>query len=255
MLNKKTIVLAGGIAVSAYIQLENSCTAAKLGVLSNTNKLTDVQKYYEHEIILSVKNSRISKRVLDISLSMFLLTLLFPLLFFIVVLVKIESPGSALFIQQRRGLNNRVFGVYKFRSMKTSLADHESAQQTARGDARLTRIGGFLRRHSLDELPQLLNVLAGDMSIVGPRPHALGTRVHGLLLKDALDTYVGRYRVKPGITGWAQVNGVRGEISSLEALERRIKFDLEYIERWSLLLDLKIIVRTLSCIASDENAY
>lgn len=93
------------------------------------------------------------------------------------------------------------------------------------------------------------------MSIVGPRPHALGTRVHGLLLKDALDTYVGRYRVKPGITGWAQVNGVRGEISSLEALERRIKFDLEYIERWSLLLDLKIIVRTLSCIASDENAY
>ncbi len=139
--------------------------------------------------------------------------------------------------------------------MKTSLADHESAQQTARGDARLTRIGGFLRRHSLDELPQLLNVLAGDMSIVGPRPHALGTRVHGLLLKDALDTYVGRYRVKPGITGWAQVNGVRGEISSLEALERRIKFDLEYIERWSLLLDLKIIVRTLSCIASDENAY
>ena len=195
------------------------------------------------------------KRAFDIAVSLALLILLMPVLLVIAALIKLDSPGPVLFQQQRYGFNKHVFQMCKFRSMKDASADHDAARQTSRSDTRLTRVGAVLRRHSLDELPQLLNVLGGSMSIVGPRPHALGTRTSGLLLEDALDRYVARSRVKPGITGWAQVNGSRGELSTLERLEQRVDLDLYYIDNWSLLLDVKILLMTVGCAIHDRSAY
>ena len=195
------------------------------------------------------------KRAQDLLLASLLLLVLSPVLLAVAVTVKLDSRGPVLFKQPRRGFNGRVFHIYKFRSMHAHLADVACARQTSRGDPRLTRVGAFLRRHSIDELPQLLNVLRGEMSIIGPRPHALSTRTEGLLLEDAVDSYVARYRVKPGITGWAQVNGWRGELDTREKLERRVEFDLDYAERWSLLMDLRILWRTLRCVLRDHRAY
>ena len=195
------------------------------------------------------------KRTEDVLLSASLLVLLAPLLGLIALAIRIDSPGPVLFSQRRYGFNNRVFRMRKFRSMGQAGADPDATRQTARGDVRLTRVGALLRRHSLDELPQLWNVLIGDMSMVGPRPHALGTRAGGQLLAEAVETYVARCRVKPGITGWAQVNGWRGELSSRETLERRVEYDLDYIRNWSLLLDLRILLTTVLRAMHDDRAY
>ncbi len=213
------------------------------------------------QMLLNVRHPPISgakavvKRAEDLVLASVLLLVLAPVLLAVAAAVKLDSRGPVIFRQPRHGFNNRVFSLYKFRTMHADTTDEACVQQTSRNDRRITRMGAFLRRHSLDELPQLLNVLRGEMSIVGPRPHALSTRTEGLLLADALDSYVGRFRVKPGITGWAQVKGWRGELDTREKLERRVEFDLDNVERWSLLLDLRIIWLTLRCVVRDNHAY
>ena len=152
----------------------------------------------------------------------------------IAMLIKLDSPGPVLFRQKRYGFNNQLIEVFKFRTMYTHMTDHNAEQLTRRNDPRITRLGAFLRRTSLDELPQFLNVLRGEMSIVGPRPHALSAKAGALLYQDAVKYYDARHRVKPGITGWAQVNGWRGETDTVEQIRKRVEHDLYYIEHWSI---------------------
>jgi Undecaprenyl-phosphate glucose phosphotransferase len=197
----------------------------------------------------------VTKRVEDIVLASVALFVFGPMMCFIALAVKLDSPGPALFRQRRHGFNNREIDVYKFRTMRTDMTDAGGGVQTCRGDARITRLGGILRRTSLDELPQLLNVLKGDMSLVGPRPHPVGMKTKNKLCHEIVGTYAHRHRVKPGITGWAQVNGYRGATSEPEHLVRRVECDLYYIEHWSLLLDLKILVRTVATIVTTDNAF
>jgi polysaccharide biosynthesis protein PslA len=195
------------------------------------------------------------KRCLDlaISLPVFLLCLV-PLLI-VGMAIKLESPGPMLFRQPRRGYNNRQFTVFKFRTMYTNQSDFLAERQTSRDDPRVTRLGRWLRRLSIDELPQLLNVVRGDMSLVGPRPHALHTKVEGKLLNDALSEYLIRYQVKPGITGWAQINGARGELVTHDDLRRRVALDLEYIQHWSIWFDIRIMVLTAKREIFSQHAY
>lgn len=195
------------------------------------------------------------KRLQDITVAVVALVLLSPLLALVALAIKLESPGPALFRQKRMGFNGQTFEVWKFRSMYCEQADYGAARQTSRNDRRVTRLGRFIRRTSIDELPQLFNVLQGRMSIVGPRPHPLQMTVEGKKLTEAMDDYASRHRVKPGITGWAQVHGLRGEVQTIEQLSRRVAFDREYIKHWSMLLDAKIIYMTLFRIANDPNAY
>lgn len=195
------------------------------------------------------------KRGEDVLLSALALLLLAPLMALIALAVKLDSPGPVLFRQKRYGYNQRLIEVFKFRSMHHHLRDEHAAQQTGRDDPRVTRIGRFIRKTSLDELPQLFNVLAGSMSLVGPRPHATATKAANVLFEDAVQEYVARHRVKPGITGLAQVNGYRGETDTIEKIQRRVEYDLEYIENWSLWLDLSILLRTLPAVLSAEAAY
>jgi Undecaprenyl-phosphate glucose phosphotransferase len=195
------------------------------------------------------------KRAEDLVLAFGLTVFLLPVLATIALAIRLDSGGPVLFRQDRAGFNGRTFKVWKFRTMHVHLADHGAVRQTSRGDRRVTRVGRFLRRTSLDELPQLFNVLAGDMSIVGPRPHALGMTTVGMPVHEALEEYTARHRLKPGITGWAQVNGSRGEVDTLEKLQRRVALDCHYIENWSLGFDLWIIARTALLVAFDPNAY
>ncbi|MGE0224536.1 MAG: undecaprenyl-phosphate glucose phosphotransferase [Acetobacteraceae bacterium] len=195
------------------------------------------------------------KRAEDLFLGSLLLLAASPALFGVALAVKLTSPGPVFFRQRRLGFNNQVINVLKFRTMHTHLSDADACRQTQRGDKRLTSIGGFLRRTSLDELPQLLNVVRGDMSLVGPRPHALQTTAGGLPLDVAVPEYSSRHRVKPGITGWAQVNGYRGALETVEQAVHRVRHDLHYIENWSLLLDIKILVKTVTMVLFDDNAY
>ena len=187
----------------------------------------------------------IAKQIEDRVLGAAILTMISPLLLAIAIMIKLDSPGPVLFRQKRYGFNNQLIEVFKFRSMYTHMTDQNAEQLTRRNDPRITRLGAFLRRTSLDELPQFLNVVRGEMSIVGPRPHALSAKAGALLYQDAVKYYDARHRVKPGITGWAQVNGWRGETDTVEQIRKRVEHDLYYIEHWSILLDLKIIVRTI----------
>jgi Undecaprenyl-phosphate glucose phosphotransferase len=183
------------------------------------------------------------------------LVLLSPILLAVAVAVKLDSPGPILFPQDRFGFGHKVIRVYKFRTMRNDLADPGGGHQTERNDPRLTRIGGFLRKTSLDELPQLFNVLRGEMSLVGPRPLPLLMRVQDKLIHEIVSEYAYRHRVKPGITGWAQVNGYRGAINTEEELRARIDHDLYYIDNWSFLLDMMIIIMTLGVFMGHKNAY
>lgn len=189
------------------------------------------------------------KRLEDLVLGSLFFILLTPVMAVIAVLIKLDSPGPVLFRQARAGFNNRPFTVIKFRSMRVH--DDPQVRQAGRNDDRITRVGRFLRRTSLDELPQLLNVIAGDMSLVGPRPHALA---HDREYSQVIDTYIARHRMKPGLTGWAQVNGWRGETETLEKMRKRIEHDLYYVDEWSLYFDLKIILMTPR-VLKHENAY
>lgn len=169
----------------------------------------------------------------------------------IAIAVRLDSPGPVLFRQYRHGFNNRPFQVFKFRTMYHAPERNNDVRQACRDDARVTRIGRLLRRTSLDELPQLINVLVGEMSIVGPRPHACE---HNDQFARQIDSYLARHRIKPGITGWAQVNGYRGETDTLAKMRKRVELDLYYADNWSIMLDLKIIVLTLGCLL-HPNAY
>lgn len=197
----------------------------------------------------------LEKLALDYGLGAFALLSLAPLLLLIALAIKLDSPGPILFRQPRRGLNNRNFTLFKFRSMYTQYADIDACRQTSRDDPRVTGVGKWLRRLSIDELPQLFNVLRGEMSLVGPRPHAPNMRVEGELLDVANSDYLLRYGVKPGMTGWAQVNGMRGEIARREDLRKRIDYDLAYIRQWSLGFDLKILALTLLREILSRNAF
>ena len=196
-----------------------------------------------------------TKEIEDRILASIILVLISPVLLAIAALIKIDSPGPALFRQKRYGYNNQLITVFKFRTMRIDQQDDAAGQLTQRNDPRITRIGAFLRRTSLDELPQFLNVLRGEMSIVGPRPHAISAKAGGVLYHDAVSHYAARHRVKPGITGWAQINGWRGTTDTVDQIEKRVEHDLYYIEHWSLWLDLKIIALTIFKGFSGQNAY
>lgn len=199
-------------------------------------------------------NQALMKRVFDVIVSGAALLILFPFLFGIAVAIKLDSKGPALFQQDRIGLGNRRFNLLKFRSMHHKLSDKKGEQSTQRGDARITRIGRFIRRTSVDELPQLINVLRGDMSIVGPRPHATGSRAGGRLFWEVDNAYWQRHVVKPGITGLAQIRGHRGNTFHEEDLQKRLDADLLYVENWSFWEDVRIIFKTFSVI-SHSNAF
>ncbi len=191
------------------------------------------------------------KRISDVVLSALILVLISPVMLALAIGVKVSSPGPVIFKQRRTGLDGEDITVYKFRSMTTQ--DNGSVvQQATRNDARVTRFGAFIRRTSLDELPQFYNVLQGRMSIVGPRPHAIA---HNEEYRQLVKAYMVRHKVKPGITGWAQVNGLRGETDTLAKMQARVEYDLEYLRNWSLGLDLQIIVRTIRLVFFDRNAY
>ncbi|MDB5766125.1 MAG: wcaJ [Collimonas fungivorans] len=193
----------------------------------------------------------ICKHLLDKLFALVALTALTPLFVAIGVAIKISSPGPVFFKQVRLGLNGKKFMIYKFRSMKLH-QEHNKVTQATQGDPRITRIGQFLRRTSLDELPQFINVLLGDMSVIGPRPHAMQ---HNQMYEELLDLYMVRHRVKPGITGWAQIHGHRGETDTLEKMETRVQFDLHYIQNWSFLMDFRILLWTAFKGWSGKTAY
>lgn len=200
---------------------------------------------------LSIAN-RTSKRVFDIVVSLGVLIFLAPLLLVTAIAIKLDSPGPVFFRQQRVGLGNRMFWIFKFRSMRTDLTDSDGKVSASRTDSRVTRVGRFIRRTSIDELPQLLNVLLGDMSVVGPRPHALGSLAGDALFWEVTDRYWIRHALKPGITGLAQIRGLRGATEKREELEMRVRCDLEYLSNWSLGEDIMILLRTFRVIVHDK---
>jgi putative colanic acid biosynthesis UDP-glucose lipid carrier transferase len=193
----------------------------------------------------------VAKRATDIVLSLMILLMLLPLLALVAVLVKLSSPGPIIFKQRRYGLDGREIAVYKFRTMRVT-EDGPQIRQASKTDSRVTRIGGVLRRTSLDELPQLINVLQGRMSLVGPRPHAVA---HNEEYRKLIKGYMVRHKVLPGITGLAQVNGCRGETAELKDMEARVNYDLDYLRHWTPMLDFKIILLTVIKIFRDDKAY
>jgi Undecaprenyl-phosphate glucose phosphotransferase len=197
----------------------------------------------------------IVKAVEDRVLAAMILLFIAPLLVTIAIAIKLDSRGPVIFRQQRRGFNNQLFELYKFRTLRHEMRDDNAAKLVTKNDDRVTRVGSFLRRSSLDELPQFFNVLKGDMSVVGPRPHAMMAKAGDQLYEDVVIGYFARHRVKPGLTGWAQINGWRGETDTAEKLTRRLEFDLYYIENWSLWLDLKILLLTPFSLGTSKNAY
>jgi len=197
----------------------------------------------------------LSKQCLDVGLAGVATLFAGPLMLLIALAIRLESKGPIFFRQKRYGFNNQVIEVYKFRSMYSDMLDADAEKLTTRDDERVTRVGAFLRRTSLDELPQLLNVLKGEMSVVGPRPHAMKARAAGKLYEDVVDGYAIRHKVKPGMTGWAQVNGWRGSTQTERDIMGRLEHDFYYINNWSIGLDLYIILRTFKVLISGENAY
>ncbi len=210
-----------------------------------------------HVVLLEALNrplsgySRIIKTLEDRILGAFLLLAVLPLFAVIGLLIRLESRGPVFFRQRRNGFNNEVIRVYKFRSMRV-VEDGAVITQATRDDPRVTRMGKFLRRTSIDELPQLINVVLGEMSIVGPRPHAVA---HNEAFAGDIDQYLRRHHVKPGITGWAQIHGLRGETDTIEKMARRVEYDLWYIDNWSLWLDIRIILATPFVVLLGRNAY
>jgi Undecaprenyl-phosphate glucose phosphotransferase len=194
---------------------------------------------------------RLAKRVMDIVIASAALILLMPVMAFTALAIKLDGPGPVIFRQHRKGFNGRQFVMFKFRTM-TVQEDGDVVTQATRNDSRVTAIGRLLRSTSIDELPQLLNVLYGDMSLIGPRPHAL---VHDDYFQNILSDYAFRHHVKPGLTGWAQCNGARGATPSVEHISKRVKLDLWYINNWSLWLDIQILIKTFFEVLRKRDAY
>lgn len=197
----------------------------------------------------------VAKRIFDIFFSLLAIAVLWPVMVGTAIAIKRDSKGPVLFRQKRHGFNNEVISVLKFRSMYTEQCDPTARAAVTKGDPRVTRVGRFIRKTSIDELPQFFNVLRGDLSLVGPRPHAVVAAAHDRLFAEVVDGYFARHRVKPGVTGWAQINGWRGEIDNDEKIKQRTACDLYYIENWSLLLDLKILFMTPLKLLNTDNAY
>lgn len=195
------------------------------------------------------------KQVEDYVCGGILVFMSFPLMVAIACAIKLDSPGPVFFRQRRYGFNDEPIEVFKFRTMYADQLDADCVVQTTRNDRRVTPVGRHLRAWSLDELAQLLNVMRGEMSLVGPRPHAMATKAEGCLFEEVVDRYAARHRVKPGITGWAQVNGWRGETDTIEKITKRVEHDLYYIDNWSIWLDMRILLRTLGAVVRRENAF
>ena len=193
-----------------------------------------------------------AKRLMDIAIGGTALIALLPVLAVIALLIKLDSPGPVLFKQEREGFNNRIFKVFKFRSLRIEAEDKKAASQVVAGDSRVTRIGRFIRKTSIDELPQLWNVVKGDMSLVGPRPHTPGMLTAGEESRRLVSEYAHRHKVKPGMTGWAQINGSRGPLYSANDVARRVALDVEYIEGASIWWDIAIMAKTLPCLLGDN---
>ena len=198
---------------------------------------------------------RVIKNLEDRIVGTALFVLTAPIMAAVALAIRLESPGPIFFKQRRYGFNNELIEVYKFRSMFADRADATASRLVTRDDPRVTRVGRFIRRTSLDELPQLINVMRGEMSLVGPRPHATEAKAQSDLYQTVVDGYCARHRVKPGVTGWAQVNGWRGETDTHEKIQRRVEADLHYIDNWSLLFDLYIIAATPFSLLTGKNAY
>lgn len=198
----------------------------------------------------------VMKWMFDRIVGAFALLLLSPLLAIVAIAIKLDSKGPVFFKQKRFGFNNERIEVYKFRSLYHEQADPTASKVVTKDDPRVTRVGRFIRKTSIDELPQLINVVfEGNLSLVGPRPHAVQQKLQNQLLDEAVDGYFARHRVKPGITGWAQINGWRGEVDSAEKIQRRVEFDLYYIENWSVLFDAYILLKTPIALLKTDNAY
>jgi Undecaprenyl-phosphate glucose phosphotransferase len=226
-----TIRLIPDLPAFAALNGAAAAAAAKLTPILHTPPLPPYQ--------------RVVKIATDLGLGAIVLVVLSPVLLITAVAIKLDSPGPVIFRQPRRGQFGRLFTVYKFRSLHTAKADTNADTLVTRGDSRVTRVGRIIRKYSIDELPQIINVLKGDMSLVGPRPHAIMAKADGKLYGDVVPNYSLRYRVKPGMTGWAQVNGWRGETDTEEKLRKRVEFDFYYISHWSWRLDLKILFGTI----------
>ncbi len=197
----------------------------------------------------------VAKRIFDITFSLLGIVLLSPIMLAAAIAIKLDSKGPIIFRQKRHGFNNEVINVWKFRSMYVDQCDPTARQTVTKNDPRVTCVGRFIRKTSIDELPQFFNVLAGTLSLVGPRPHAVSAFSHNMLYNEVVDGYFARHRVKPGVTGWAQINGWRGEIDNAEKIRMRTEYDLYYIENWSLWFDLKILFLTPIRLINTENAY
>ena len=203
-------------------------------------------------VLFGVIVSLLSSGVLPLMLLALLLIALAPLMIAVAVAIRLDSPGPVFFRQERIGRGNRLFHILKFRSMRVEQCDTAGATSTQRDDNRITRVGAIIRKTSLDELPQFWNVVKGEMSVVGPRPHPVALNESS---RKEVKRYMLRHKVKPGVTGWAQGNGLRGETANIELMEERIRFDLEYIRNWSPLFDLKIILRTVVLVFRDDMAF
>jgi exopolysaccharide biosynthesis polyprenyl glycosylphosphotransferase len=201
--------------------------------------------YLSHRGALSEPSRSRCKRIFDVTVAGLALAILAPFLLGVAIAIKLTSPGPVFFTQDRYGYRNRRFRIYKFRTMHTALSDRSGVTQTVGDDPRVTLLGRILRRTSIDELPQLINVVLGDMSLVGPRPHVPGMKAASVKYEDLVPYYFHRHSIRPGITGLAQVNGCRGSTARADAAVSRVDYDLQYIEQWSLWLDIKIIVRTI----------
>jgi exopolysaccharide biosynthesis polyprenyl glycosylphosphotransferase len=201
--------------------------------------------YLSHRGALSEPSSSRGKRIFDITCASVALLLLSPLLATVAIAIKLTSPGPVFFTQYRYGHRNRRFRIIKFRTMHTQMTDESGITQTVGNDPRVTLVGRILRKTSVDELPQLINVVLGDMSLVGPRPHVPGMKAASVCYEDLVPYYFQRHNIRPGITGLAQVNGCRGSTAVAAAAVSRVDYDLAYIEQWSLWLDIKIIWRTV----------
>ncbi|HHI81968.1 MAG TPA: exopolysaccharide biosynthesis polyprenyl glycosylphosphotransferase, partial [Rhizobiales bacterium] len=195
------------------------------------------------------------KDAMDRVLAALMIVVFAPVMAAVAIAIRLESKGPVIFRQKRYGFNNELVEVFKFRSMYTDMCDANASRLVTRTDPRVTRVGRFIRKTSLDELPQLFNVLTGQLSLVGPRPHATQAKAANELYDQVVDGYFARHKVKPGITGWAQINGWRGETDTREKIENRVKYDLEYIDHASLLFDLMILIKTPFALLRGGNAY
>ena len=246
---------------SLVTEARNQCIRLKFvpdysQILSTTASLNSLNDFQVINLTGSCAqdnmDDRVVKRLFDIVFSLFVILFIFSWLYpILALLIKLESPGPIIFKQERSGRNNVQFFCYKFRSMRVNEDSH--LRQASKNDDRITRIGQMLRKTSLDELPQFFNVLLGNMSVVGPRPHMLKHTEH---YREIVDQYMVRHYMKPGITGWAQVNGYRGETNELGLMEKRVEHDIWYMENWSALLDIKIVIMTvLNVLKGEKNAY